>query len=163
MAISARSRPVVDHVLDLDIHEDGDAHELQVQRTPSSSALAVPGKFQILGDLPLTVQNIKPSVDTLAVELDNFHIHSPVKENLLEQPAARAQGRRIRVRSGQGSFHIPRNTPVTGSSEDYAVADMFSQPSEGERGCASFFCLGRVCGLTHECGFRFHQAQPAGD
>lgn len=71
MATTSRSRPCVE----LDIHDD---HSHQV--SPSSK----PEPETALGELSLNnIHNIKrkSSLESLARQLDNFHIHSNDKEN----------------------------------------------------------------------------------
>ncbi|KAK0705246.1 hypothetical protein B0H67DRAFT_649598 [Lasiosphaeris hirsuta] len=106
MATGTRPRPAVDFTYDFDC----DTHE-------DNSRPALPS---VLEELPLgNIQNIsKPGIDSITIDLGNFHIHSPTKENLHElqrhqyqhRAATKIRGRKPRPQLEASTFQAPLAT-----------------------------------------------------
>ncbi|KAK3387067.1 hypothetical protein B0H63DRAFT_558654 [Podospora didyma] len=126
MATETRPRPASG--VDLDIHNDNSC-DASSQRVPSNSS--------ILGDLPLgNIQNIaKGSVDSLALDFNNLHIHNPAKENIYDQQTTKFRARKARPQVELTTFQTPSTELDVDFSSTRAVsgsnASIVSHEDEG--------------------------------
>lgn len=113
MATTSRSRPCVE----LDIHDDH-------SHRPSDSGATTAA----LGQLPLNkIHNSKPrsSIESLAHQLDNFHIHSSDKENRSRVAAETST-------ISRAASAAPSKDIIRGSSQGQPRAGTSATPSVSE-------------------------------